>query len=307
MSRSFLLRPLFIACAGLFAGAASAAESPSIIGVTTLHDDNALVILAEGFNASRMHTRIWLGADGAPGDITGKCRYYGSDLQTEIVCAFPDGLPAAGSYLLRIRDLRNGLEINHSLTLGATGPQGPQGPAGPAGPMGPQGPMGAQGESGPAGPQGEQGSQGATGPQGEQGPQGDTGAQGEPGAQGPQGEAGATGPQGDTGVQGAQGEQGPQGPQGAQGEQGPVGPQGDTGPQGATGPQGPAGVTGAPGAPGAQGSTSLVRIEPVAAGTTCPQGGLRFLSGRDANGNGELDNDDVEQDVVLCGGRPASL
>ncbi|MCA9562297.1 MAG: collagen-like protein, partial [Myxococcales bacterium] len=80
------------------------------------------------------------------------------------------------------RKFRQGyLVLLCGLALAATGCEGSVGPVGPAGGSGPQGEPGAQGESGPSGPSGESGPSGPSGPEGESGPSGPSGPAGEPG------------------------------------------------------------------------------------------------------------------------------
>jgi hypothetical protein len=89
-----------------------------------------------------------------------------------------------------------------------------------------------------------------------------------------------------TGPQGPQGDAGPQGPKGDPGTQGP---QGDAGPAGSQGPQGDAGPPG-----------SLLKLSD--AGSHCPNGGERVDVGRDINGNGALDESEIEQTAYICNG-----
>jgi hypothetical protein len=138
-----------------------------------------------------------------------------------------------------------------------------------------------------------------TTPSGPQGPAGATGPQGPAGPSGPAGPAGSEGPAGMTGSQGPAGATGSEGPAGAAGSQGPAGATGSEGPAGATGSQGPAG---APGPSGAAGLTSRVRLTPITAGATCQYGGTEVAVGVDANSNGALDSDEVNQTAIVCSG-----
>lgn len=115
------------------------------------------------------------------------------------------------------------------------------------------------------------------------------------GPQGPQGPAGAVGPMG---PQGAQGNIGPQGPMGAMG---PIGPQGPQGVQGNNGPQGPAGPIGPN---GTNGLNATVRTSAEAAGANCSTGGFKTEFGTDSNGNGTLDNGEVNAALTryVCNG-----
>jgi hypothetical protein len=107
------------------------------------------------------------------------------------------------------------------------------------------------------------------------------------------GQQGEQGPIGLTGAQGPQGEQGPIGLTGAQGPQGEQGPIGLTGPQGE---QGPAGAN------GTNGLNSLIRTTAEPAGTNCTNGGTKIETGMDANGNGVLDAEEVDQTEYVCNG-----
>jgi hypothetical protein len=75
----------------------------------------------------------------------------------------------------------------------------------------------------------------------------------------------------------------------------PTGPQGPQGPQGDAGPQGPPGPQGDAGPPG-----SLLKLSD--AGANCPNGGQRIDVGRDTNGNGTLDDGEIEQTAYVCNG-----
>jgi len=70
-------------------------------------------------------------------------------------------------------------------------------------------------------------------------------------------------------------------------------PQGDAGPQGPQGDPGPQGDAGAPG--------TLLRLSD--AGASCPNGGQRIDVGPDRNGNGTLDDSEIEQTAYVCNGR----
>ncbi|NJK89531.1 MAG: hypothetical protein HC923_09100 [Myxococcales bacterium] len=58
---------------------------------------------------------------------------------------------------------------------------------------------------------------------------------------------------------------------------------------------------GANGAPGSTGSA--VRINPEPSGANCPLGGTRIQTGRDANGNGSLEDGEVSGTSYVCDGR----
>jgi hypothetical protein len=63
------------------------------------------------------------------------------------------------------------------------------------------------------------------------------------------------------------------------------------------------GADGAPGAPGADGLTSLLRQTPLPEGdANCPAGGALVESGIDANGDGQLGDDEVDQTSFICNG-----
>lgn len=87
---------------------------------------------------------------------------------------------------------------------------------------------------------------------------------------------------------------------GSDGAAGPAGPMGPSGPAGEHGSDGPPGPQGPPG-PGA-----LVRAVPEAAGENCPGGGVAVLVGQDADGNGALDDEEVDAASTryLCHGEP---
>lgn len=145
---------------------------------------------------------------------------------------------------------------------------------------------------------------GPTGPQGPQGPQGVAGPIG------PIGPNGATGPTGAPGLDGPIGPQGPQGTPGNVGSQGPVGPTGQNGATGATGPQGtpgnvgPQGPVGPTGQNGANGLNASVRTTAEPAGANCATGGFKTEFGTDTNGNGTLDNGEVNAALTryVCNG-----
>ncbi len=66
--------------------------------------------------------------------------------------------------------------------------------------------------------------------------------------------------------------------------------------------EGDDGDDGMDGAPGADGLTSLINQVPVEAGDDCANGGARVDSGIDDNGNGVLDEDEVDATEFVCNG-----
>lgn len=112
------------------------------------------------------------------------------------------------------------------------------------------------------------------------------------------GKNGAQGAQGDKGDKGEPGKNGADGEDGAQGEKGDQGPKGDQGEQGATG---------ATGEPGKNGAASLVSVVEEPKGENCAAGGKKIEVGFDANGNGTLDEEEIDPETVyyVCNGRDA--
>jgi hypothetical protein len=104
--------------------------------------------------------------------------------------------------------------------------------------------------------------------------------------------AACKGSAGSPGSEGPQGPQGPQGLPGATGEMGPPGAPGETGPQGQTGAPGPQG-------PAAQ---MVTLTEPP--GANCPHGGMVLQAAVDRNGNGTVDEGEVDaaSTKYLCNG-----
>jgi len=73
-----------------------------------------------------------------------------------------------------------------------------------------------------------------------------------------------------------------------------------------SGDDGTDGANGAPGDAGADGRNSLVNQTTLDAGSAdCPTGGTRIDSGIDANSNGVLDADEVDQTSFVCNGESA--
>ncbi len=95
-----------------------------------------------------------------------------------------------------------------------------------------------------------------------------------------------------TSLQGAQGIQGVAGATGAAGLAGPPGTSGSAGPQGAPGPQGQAGVN------GNNGLNALINTTTEPAGVNCANGGTKIETGLDANGNGILDQSEVNTNLT---------
>lgn len=112
---------------------------------------------------------------------------------------------------------------------------------------------------------------------------------------------------GKNGPQGQQGEKGDQGAPGVNGTDGKDGDQGEKGDQGPKGDQGEQGETGATGEAGKNGSTSLVSVVDEPAGENCAAGGKKIEVGLDVNGNGALDEDEIDTESIyyVCNGRDA--
>ena len=85
------------------------------------------------------------------------------------------------------------------------------------------------------------------------------------------------------------------------------GEDGDRGPIGPEGPAGPTGPTGETGSDGNDGLNSLVSQTDIAPGAECPDGGVRFESGLDDNGDGTLDAAEVDSTSVVCGIQPFTI
>lgn len=96
----------------------------------------------------------------------------------------------------------------------------------------------------------------------------------------------------------AQAVDGAPGPQGIPGEPGAPGEKGDPGEPGAEGPMGPQGPI------GAEGLATLARTVDLDPSAECPTGGVRVELGADANRNGVLDDDEVDESLssILCHG-----
>jgi len=108
----------------------------------------------------------------------------------------------------------------------------------------------------------------------------------------------AQGAQGDKGDPGEPGINGTDGKDGAQGEKGDTGPKGDQGDQGAQGETGENGKNGL---------SSIVSVVDEPKGENCVSGGKRINVGLDANGNGTLDEEEIDPESVyyVCNGRDA--
>jgi Collagen triple helix repeat (20 copies) len=124
------------------------------------------------------------------------------------------------------------------------------------------------------------------------------------GIQGIQGNTGSTGAQGIVGNTGATGAIGATGIQGIQGATGATGATGNAGPIGNTGATGATGATGIIGATGATGKTTLILTSAEAAGANCTTGGIKQEYGLDANGNGNLENVEINNTLTkyICNG-----
>lgn len=112
---------------------------------------------------------------------------------------------------------------------------------------------------------------------------------------------------GKNGSPGQQGESGEQGEPGKNGTDGAPGAPGEKGDQGLKGDQGVQGETGATGEAGKDGSASLVSVVDEPKGKNCASGGKKIEVGIDANGNGTLDEDEIDSESVyyVCNGRDA--
>ena len=119
-----------------------------------------------------------------------------------------------------------------------------------------------------------------------------------PGPEGPQGPAGQDGQDGATGPVGPAGSTGQTGPAGASGQDGATGPAGPTGPSGPQGEQGPAG------ADGEVAIKTLINTSDEAAGDNCVSGGVKIEVGEDANADGVLNTDEVDNSLTryVCNG-----
>lgn len=62
------------------------------------------------------------------------------------------------------------------------------------------------------------------------------------------------------------------------------------------------GARGEDGEDGEDGATALIRTGIEPRGSACPDGGTRVFAGVDRNGNGELDEDEIQTESVVCGG-----
>lgn len=63
------------------------------------------------------------------------------------------------------------------------------------------------------------------------------------------------------------------------------------------------GLNGSNGTNGSNGLNSLITTKEIAAGSTCPSGGLQIDSGQDTNNNGVLDNSEVQSSKYVCNGQ----
>ncbi len=98
---------------------------------------------------------------------------------------------------------------------------------------------------------------------------------------------------------------GKDGEPGKDGESKIVGQDGENGEKGERGEQGEAGDPGESGEPGAAGSDGrdmLMSVVDEAAGENCPNGGKKFMSGADADGNGVLDEAEISNSYYVCNG-----
>ena len=97
------------------------------------------------------------------------------------------------------------------------------------------------------------------------------------------------------------GPEGPAGPAGAVGQDGATGPTGQAGPAGPIGPQGEQGPAGENGEVAIK---TLINTNDEAAGDNCTNGGVKIEVGEDANANGILDTDEVDDALTryVCNG-----
>ena len=109
---------------------------------------------------------------------------------------------------------------------------------------------------------------------------------------GPEGPPGPAGPAGAPGPAGADGQDGAVGPTGPTGQTGPAGPAGSEGPQGPAGNDGDVAIK------------TLINTSDEAAGDNCVNGGVKIEVGEDANADGILDTDEVDDSLTryVCNG-----
>lgn len=114
---------------------------------------------------------------------------------------------------------------------------------------------------------------------------------------------GDEGTKGDDGEAGANGPKGSKGSKGSDGKTGPTGPIGDAGGDAATGPTGAAGPAGEP---GEDGLSALIRVMAEVSGGNCAFGGTKVEVGLDVDGDGNLDEREVDanQTRYICDGAP---
>lgn len=94
----------------------------------------------------------------------------------------------------------------------------------------------------------------------------------------------------------------PKGDPGVPGDKGEKGEKGDKGETGEKGETGDAGIQGEAGKDGTDGHDTLMSVVDEAAGYNCRNGGKKFMSGADANGNGVLDEDEIKNSYYICNG-----
>ena len=99
--------------------------------------------------------------------------------------------------------------------------------------------------------------------------------------------------------------EGPKGDKGLPGTDGADGVAGAKGETGDKGEQGDQGIPGEKGADGTDGRDSMMSVADEAAGENCPNGGKKFMSGVDADGNGTLDETEVRSSYYICNGENA--
>ena len=178
------------------------------------------------------------------------------------------------------------------------GTNGTNGTDGQDGATGSDGAAGADGQDGAPGADGQDGLSGQDGAPGADGQDGLGGQDGAPGADGQDGAAGADG---QDGAPGADGQDGLDGQDGVAGEDGLNGQDGAAGTDGLHGQDGAPGTDGVNGADGAAATSTLTLLDAIADGDPrCDAGGVAITTGRDVDGNGQLDEGEVDDSESVC-------